>query len=748
MKTTTILAIMLLISRISFAQIPSYFFEDKSAFDFFPALQQTDAKSVSISTKIMSMFDVSALLKEDMENAALGDIPFRFGYGFDVDYSLIDGTWQIQGKNRIWRMKFSSPGAYSFNFIFSELELIHGAELYVFNLDGGMVYGAVTEVQNISKEHDHFLTDLVAGSEVIIQLSEPIIAKDTSKLRISRVVHAYVDLFSSYNSEQGVDVPLKAATYSCHNDVACYPAWETESNGVARILVKGGTALCSGCLLNNTAQDNKPFFLTAFHCIDSNSPFGTLSVAEKNDAQTWAFRFKYKKIACNGNTVSSYITYNYANFKAAWQSTDFALVELINPITHHDAMFLGWDRSGSIPTSGIGIHHPAGDVMKISFDNNNLTSNSGSVKWTDNTQSPANSHWTVDYDNGSMEGGSSGSPLFDVNHRVVGQLHGGKAGCDTPYGRYGKFNLSWNGGGTNDTRLSNWLAPSGTIPQTLNGKIALTISGPSSACPGSNVSYTVSNPPASYTWGHSSGLTLVSTSGNTATYTVNGNGPAWVSIVANGTELIRKITNIPISVSISGPSYIALSSFGLYTTSLSGICSSYNATREWWLREVNGTATKTGTGPNISLQAVNSNIALVSKNSISEDTSIVQIPINGKNYYLEALLSTGNSSEMRISIPSNAMLVALSIDAAPATNSLSYIHYYPNPTGDILNVEIDKEAYSKLKAIFDIRLYDNQGNLLRNNTSKGEKTVFNVSNLPNGIYYIHVYDGSGNPSAG
>jgi len=40
----------------------------------------------------------------------------------------------------------------------------------------------------------------------------------------------------------------------------------------------------------------------------------------------------------------------------------------------------------------------------------------------------------------------------------------------TPIGEYGRFDISWNGGGTNDTRLSNWLDPSPSTGQmTLDG---------------------------------------------------------------------------------------------------------------------------------------------------------------------------------------------------------------------------------------------------------------------------------------
>ncbi|MDR0683001.1 MAG: trypsin-like peptidase domain-containing protein [Dysgonamonadaceae bacterium] len=244
--------------------------------------------------------------------------------------------------------------------------------------------------------------------------------------------------------------------------------WETESNGVALILLSTGSSVCSGSLINNTSQNNKPLFLTAFHCVDVYSPRGSIDSAEIARAQNWGYRFNYKTTTCDGSIISTTYFYNHAYFRAAWQPTDFTLMELIDSITHN-ATFLGWDRTGNNPSSGTGIHHPAGMVMKISFDNNALTSNSSVINWSDGTQSPVNSHWTVGYDNGTTEGGSSGSPLFDQNHRVVGQLHGGSPGCPPVTKYYGKFDLSWTGNGTDNTRLSNWLDPNNTGVTVLDG---------------------------------------------------------------------------------------------------------------------------------------------------------------------------------------------------------------------------------------------------------------------------------------
>mgnify|MGYP000695158879 CR=1 FL=1 len=86
------------------------------------------------------------------------------------------------------------------------------------------------------------------------------------------------------------------------------------------------------------------------------------------------FKFQYKVTECNGNTVRTTYTYNRADFKAAWNTSDFALMELKkSPLSNQEITWLGWDRSGNVPSEGTGIHHPQGDVMKISFDENTLS---------------------------------------------------------------------------------------------------------------------------------------------------------------------------------------------------------------------------------------------------------------------------------------------------------------------------------------------------------------------------------------
>lgn len=329
-KIIALFVLCQLILSIINAQIPSTFFENKDAFKSFSYLKK---ESKTMPAKKMQPVDAARLRAED-DRPRSGDVPFRFGEAFDVNYTLKDGAWEKADTAMVWSLKISSPGAYSLNFIFDRLTLSEGAQLYIFSLDGTMVYGPVTSKQNLP-EDGTFLTDLVAGDEAVIQLFEPYHAKVRSTLSISRVVHAYVNLFPSF-ATRGV-----SSSGNCNKDIVCFSEWYNESEAVALVLLANGTEHCSGSLLNNTVQDYRPFFLTAFHCIDSDQN-GALSDAEISGSENWAFRFRFKKTSCNGNYVTSYITYNRADFRAAWNGTDFALMELRSFIRENNRhTFLG-----------------------------------------------------------------------------------------------------------------------------------------------------------------------------------------------------------------------------------------------------------------------------------------------------------------------------------------------------------------------------------------------------------------------
>jgi len=419
-----------------YGQVESRVFPNKDALS-----KISKAKGINKSPKKEKMpkFNKQTLLDEDEANKGF-DIPFRFGKGFDTNITLSDGEWTDVENGRLWSMEFESDSAYSINFVFNDFYLPEGAELYITNKDETMLYGPVTSKQNT--ENGFFLTDLVQGDNVTIYLFEPADKQGLAKLTVKRVVHAYRNLCSNFIHGNSGNSGI------CNNDIDSFPEWDLESDAVALVLLQGGNELCSGSLLMTADQSFRPFFLTAFHCIDADLN-GSLSNTEKSDAQNWMFKFQYKRSTYTGNSQTSGITYNGAAFRAAWNNSDFALMEMNNsPASDTRFSWLGWDRSGNTPTSGTGIHHPSGDVMKISFEEDSFQVSS----W-----GSTNNHWLLNFNSGVVEHCSSGSPIFNQDRRVVGQLHGNQnynpniSYCSQTRAEYGRFNLSWTGGGTNDT---------------------------------------------------------------------------------------------------------------------------------------------------------------------------------------------------------------------------------------------------------------------------------------------------------
>ncbi|HHG86391.1 MAG TPA: T9SS type A sorting domain-containing protein, partial [Bacteroidetes bacterium] len=242
-------------------------------------------------------------------------------------------------------------------------------------------------------------------------------------------------------------------------------------------------------------NDFTPYILTAEHCI-------SLSDTDPND---WVFRFNYESATCEETVAphkSLYYSYSGATLKAYWTDSDFALLQL-NSSTNGNNSFAGWNRQNTIPPNSTCIHHPGGDVKKISIDD----------------QAPVvnGMFHNVVWDQGTTEEGSSGSALFDNNRLIIGQLSGGDASCENPSGtdEYGRIFDSWTGGGTITSRLSDWLGGVNN-PNSVNTLIPPSISGSRFLCT-TMKTYILHDPIPSYivTWSVSpTSLFGSATSGN------------------------------------------------------------------------------------------------------------------------------------------------------------------------------------------------------------------------------------------
>ncbi|MDY0077472.1 MAG: hypothetical protein RBR87_09370 [Bacteroidales bacterium] len=156
----------------------------------------------------------------------------------------------------------------------------------------------------------------------------------------------------------------------CQVNVNCLEGngWNNEKKAIALILVNGNR-YCTGSLVNTTANDLRPLFLAADHCLGGWANYDIKYDAVTNpNLNHYSFYWHYEHPACS-NSISEPPIYSTvgAMVIANNSTTDFALLRLTeNPLYNPNVTpyYLGWDRSGNPGTGGVGIHHPVGDVKK------------------------------------------------------------------------------------------------------------------------------------------------------------------------------------------------------------------------------------------------------------------------------------------------------------------------------------------------------------------------------------------------
>jgi hypothetical protein len=401
----------------------------------------TDLKTIEHRT--FASPDVESLRAEDLVNDKEATGPWRFGYNNATSLNLSNsGTWtNFANGDKIWRIVLTCEEALTVNLTFDNVTLPEGNELYVYNPEKDFILGKFTAYHLYEGQLG---TELVPGNTAIVEYYIPARNADqTASLNINTVTHGYRTTGEYIEKAFG-------SSGSCNLNVNCPEgaAWTNERNSVV-MLVSGSSGFCSGALVNNTLNDGKPYVLTADHCYSNPA--------------TWIFRFNWQGTGCNNPASSpTFQSLSGGALRARGTASDFCLVEITGGLVantvpaSYSPYFSGWDKTGATPTSAVGIHHPSGDIKKISFENQALIS-------TTFGGSPANSHWGVtDWDLGVTEGGSSGSPLYDQNHRIIGQLHGGASACGGSVlsDEYGKVSVSWNpAGSANSGQLKFWLDP-------------------------------------------------------------------------------------------------------------------------------------------------------------------------------------------------------------------------------------------------------------------------------------------------
>ncbi|MDX2063517.1 MAG: GEVED domain-containing protein [Bacteroidia bacterium] len=416
-----------------------------------------EAKAATPALELPPLDD-AALLAEDVLRSKQG-YPGRYGVVVPLSLSpATGGSWRtLKNGSPVWIGKIHAEGAKAIRVYLRNYRLTKGASISLYNEDQTVHYGAYTAAHN----NDEGIVPVlpIPGETVYIEyVPGPNGTKD-APFEVYQITQAYRDVFAAAREK------AFGQSGSCNINVNCTDGapWADEKRGIVLILNNGGD-WCTGSMINNTAQDGTPYVLTANHCFEGAG----------NTIAGWSYVFNFESPTCTSAPASYSQQISGSTLRARLYDSDFVLAELSQDVPDsYNAFFNGWDRSSvTVPTATVCIHHPSGDIKKISFDD------AAPVIATDEIEPPAtafaNNVWRVEWDrNSTTEGGSSGSPLFNgTTGLIIGQLWGGSASCTNLSGTdiYGRFSLSWDRtGATSANSLKSWLDPTNSGVTTLAG---------------------------------------------------------------------------------------------------------------------------------------------------------------------------------------------------------------------------------------------------------------------------------------
>lgn len=377
--------------------------------------------------------------------------PLRFAYPFEVNLNPENaGVWGVSENGTwCWRLNIRSKDAKSINIIFDNFNLPANTKLFVFNEN--KVLGAFTDYNN--KKSGKFAVAPVSGDEITVQYEVQEKDKSVLPFTIIGVNHDFLGILAPdpWRPVQG------AVAGACNVDINCDVAehFSDVKNSVCRMIVNGAE-VCTGTLLNNTSENQKPYILSAEHCYDKISY-----------AETTVYVFGFESPFCAPLDGDPFNSVSGAVMKARFDSLDFALVELsLVPPPEYRPYYAGWNKNSQLPDSSVCIHHPQGNIKKIAVENNPVTISSFNSNYKSNAFLRV-ARWEA----GVTEAGSSGGPLFNRQKQMVGTLTGGVATCADPVRDYfSRFSMAWDYKSDSARQLKYWLDPLKSGKAELTGK--------------------------------------------------------------------------------------------------------------------------------------------------------------------------------------------------------------------------------------------------------------------------------------
>ena len=397
---------------------------------FFNRIQQETIETYTLNAKF-------TLVEEHLRTDLIEGETFIFpdpiiGEVFPVNVNAYThGKWSVnENGDSLWMLQINSTLGEYMMLICNAFFLPEGSKLFVYTPDRSQILGAFTAKNNTSL--GKFSTTPIKTKSILIEYFKPVEVNENLVFNIKSIGLITHDFTKVLTKEFG-------GSGDCMVNAMCpeFDEWCEQRRSVALIIrvIEGSGQIrwCSGSIITNERKDGKPFLLTAFHCIDNEPENNSIEQNEIDEIQNWIFIFNYQSQECDNpiNEPSLLQSISGASYIRSHDNSDYALLQLNSkPPANYNAFYSGWNND-DMTNTGVCIHHPSGDIKKIS-------------EW-DKKISLLPNYWRVEYTVGSTEAGSSGSGLFNSSGYIVGQLKMGLASCDNNKSDYfGRFDKSWH----------------------------------------------------------------------------------------------------------------------------------------------------------------------------------------------------------------------------------------------------------------------------------------------------------------
>ncbi|MCW3787302.1 T9SS type A sorting domain-containing protein [Plebeiibacterium sediminum] len=419
---TLIISIQIIRGQVGIKTLPISYKEDLQAITSYISINAEDSKSTN-----------NGVYKQ----SKLTDTSFQFATSYSVNLTpLNSGIWHNTPSGKVWRLGIYSKNAYSLYITCNTLKLEQGVSLFLYSNNYKYLKGPFG-----SAKYNKISFPAIMGDTLFIELNVPPGMDKYGNLVISKVYHDFTNIFKTSGT-----LKINAINNNCIEDIndSNGKLWQTEKRAVCKIVSDG--QLSTGTLIGNTSETNTPYILTASHTMfDSKHAaeaiyyFNDEFTDENND------NINESQFILGGELVASSIN-----------QLDFSLIQLASvPPPSFRTYYAGWNRKTDSFQGGTCIHHAWGHPKQIAIDYHTISTSNY------NQQYDSDAFWHIaHWETGFTSPGSSGAPLFNSDHQIIGTLTGGQASCENPVNDYFcQFGLSWDKYPDIHNQLKHWLDP-------------------------------------------------------------------------------------------------------------------------------------------------------------------------------------------------------------------------------------------------------------------------------------------------